>query len=149
MNAETVAHIRQLLDSHRRFTGRELIPRSGDPVEEAERLDRADFVVASHGREVDPVLNYGNRRALALWEMAWERFTATPSRYTAEAPRREERQRLLDAVRSQGYIDDYSGIRISAGGRRFRIEQATVWTVVDEAGDPIGQAATFDRWDYL
>ena len=149
MNPDLINHIQRLLDSHRRFTGRELIERSGDPAEEAGRLDVADFVVASHGTEADPVLNYGNRRALALWEMDWARFTSTPSRYTAEAPRREERQRLLDAVARDGYIDDYSGIRVSASGRRFRIERATVWTVVDEAGDRVGQAATFDRWEYL
>ena len=149
MTPELITHIQRLLDSHRRFTGRELIERGGDPAEEAERLHHAPFVVASHGTEADPVLNYGNLRALELWEMEWARFTATPSRYTAEAPRREERARLLEAVRRDGYIDDYSGVRISSTGRRFRIERATVWNVVDESGNPIGQAATFDRWEYL
>ena len=149
MSPDLITHIQRLLDSHMRLTGRELIARGGDPEEEARRLDAAPFVVASHGSEADPVLNYGNRRALELWEMDWARFTATPSRYTAEAPRREERARLLEAVTRDGYIDDYSGIRVSSSGRRFRIERATVWNVADEAGNPIGQAATFDRWEYL
>jgi len=149
VSPELIVHIQRLLDAHLRLTGRELIERGGGPAEEAERLHYAPFVVASHGVEADPILNYGNLRALALWEMSWERFTTTPSRETAEAPRREERRRLLDAVHRHGHIDDYSGVRISATGRRFRIERATVWNLDDEAGEPIGQAATFARWHYL
>ncbi len=69
-----------------------------------------------------------------------------PSRLSTEPMLREERQTLLDRVARAGFIDDYSGIRISATGRRFRIEQATVWTLIDEQGAVHGQAATFDRW---
>ena len=53
--------------------------------------------------EADPVLNYGNRAALALWEMSWEELTRTPSRLTAEAPNREERAKLLEAVTQRGF----------------------------------------------
>ena len=56
------------------------------------------FVLVAHGTEADPVLNYGNATALALWEMSWEELTRTPSRLTAEAPNREERARLLATV---------------------------------------------------
>jgi len=59
---------------------------------------------------------------------------------------RDERQQLLDRTRAQGFVDDYAGIRISATGKRFRIEQAIVWNLLDEAGSYCGQAATFDRW---
>jgi len=52
-------------------------------------------------------------------------------------------------VRDNGFIDDYSGIRISLNGRRFRINQATVWNVLDEAGAYAGQAATFSSWEFL
>jgi hypothetical protein len=92
------------------------------------------------------MLNYGNRAALALWEMTWEELTRMPSRLTAEAPVREERARLLEAVARNGYIDDYSGIRVSKHGRRFRIERATVWNVINAEGARVGQAARFDRW---
>ena len=73
----------------------------------------------------------------------------TPSRLTAEAPNREERARLLAAVTKHGFIDDYSGIRISKTGRRFRIAQATVWNLLDEKGNYAGQAAMFSRWEFL
>ena len=46
-------------------------------------------------------------------------------------------------------MDDYSGIRISKTGRRFRIEQAIVWNLTDGVGNQLGQAATFDRWTPL
>ena len=45
---------------------------------------------------------------------------AAISASAAEAPLREERARLLAAVAANGFIDDYSGIRISKSGRRFR-----------------------------
>jgi hypothetical protein len=46
-------------------------------------------------------------------------------------------------------VDNYSGIRISASGRRFRIENATVWNLADAGGRIHGQAATFHHWTYL
>jgi hypothetical protein len=113
------------------------------------RLAAGPFVLVSHGTEEDPVLNYGNAAALKLWEMSWEELTRTPSRLTAEAPNREERARLLAAVTKNGFIDDYSGIRISQTGRRFRIAQATVWNLLDEKGNYAGQAAKFSHWEFL
>ena len=81
--------------------------------------------------------------------MSWAELTRTPSRLTAEAPNREERARLLAAVTAQGFIDDYSGIRISKTGRRFRIQQATVWNLLDDQGHYCGQAACFSQWHFL
>lgn len=115
----------------------------------AEVLFGAPFVLVSHGTEVDPVLNYGNRAALALWEMSWEELTRTPSRLTAEPVAREERARLLAQVTQHGHIADYSGVRITKSGRRFRIARAIVWNLRDGAGMHCGQAAMFDRWDFL
>jgi hypothetical protein len=138
-----------LLDSFRRWTGRDLIERSGTVEEQAERLFVAPFVVVSHGIEPDPTLNYGNRIALELWELDWEAFSRTPSRLTAEPENRAERERMLAQAATQGFIDDYRGVRISRTGRRFLVEEALVWNVVDDAGRKIGQAATFSRWTFL
>jgi hypothetical protein len=115
----------------------------------ARNVFHAPFVLVSHGTETDPVLNYGNQTALSLWEMSWAELTRTPSRLTAEAPNREERARLLAAVTAHGFIDDYSGIRISKTGRRFRIAQATVWNLLDGHNHYAGQAAIFSRWEFL
>lgn len=119
------------------------------PAEFAEKIFHAPFVLVAHGPEADPVLNYGNAAALALWEMSWGELTRTPSRLTAEAPDRASRARLLAAVTARGFIDDYSGVRISQTGRRFRIARATVWNLLTEAGKPCGQAAMFGAWEFL
>jgi hypothetical protein len=144
-----VSHTLCLTRSFKKWTGRDLLPGNFSPVELAEKLYEAPFIVVSHGTQTDPILNYGNRAALELWEISWEEFTRTPSRLTAEAPKREERAKLLEAVTHQGFIDDYSGIRISKNGRRFEITRATVWNLVSETGAPCGQAATFSDWKFI
>jgi hypothetical protein len=105
--------------------------------------------VASHGTEADPIFNYGNRMALTLWETTWEAFTAMPSRLSAEPMAQEERRAFLTRVSAHGFIDDYSGIRISTRGRRFRIRRATVWNIIDVRGNYRGQAVVFREWEYL
>ena len=147
MNKEE--HVECLLRSFKYWTGRDLWPVSKDPGETARGLWEASFVVASNGVEKDPILNYGNQAALKLWEMPWEKFVQTPSRFTAEPMEREERTGFLARVKQDGFIDNYQGIRISSSGRRFRIEQATVWNLLDERGNYAGQAATFSRFTYL
>ena len=137
-----------LLDSYRHWLGNELIERTGDATEQARRLFEVSFVVVSHGAEPDPVLNYGNQVALDLWEVSWEQFTATPSRLTAEADNRAERERMLAQARVQGFYGGYNGVRISSTGRRFLVEKAVIWTVVDVAERPLGQAATFSVWKH-
>ena len=146
---EQIEHAQLLLDSFARLLGRDLIPRHGADDEQARRLFDAPVVVVSHGTEADPVLNYGNAVALRLWEIDWAAFVQTPSRLTAEPVHRDERARLLERTSRDGYVDDYAGIRVSQLGRRFRIEQAIVWNLVDAAGMNRGQAATFDRWTAL
>jgi hypothetical protein len=146
---EVIHHSGRLMRSYRHFTGRELLPGVVEPLEISRQLFAAPFVQVSHGTEADPILNYGNARALELWGMSWEELTRTPSRFTAEAPNREERARLLAAVTAKGFIDDYSGIRISKTGRRFLIRQATVWNLITEVGAPCGQAAMFCSWVFI
>jgi len=141
-----LAHAQRLLDSFRHWTGRELITRTGAEFPQARSLWEEPLVVLSHGIESDPVLNYGNRAALTLWEMDWAAFTKMPSRLTAEPLLREERQRFMARVRAQGYVDDYAGVRISATGKRFKIAQAWVWNVLDADGKLAGQAASFSAW---
>ena len=138
-----------MLDSYRHYIGNDLIERTPDAEQQARTLFEASFVVVSHGVEPDPILNYANQTALDLWELSWDRFIKTPSRLTAEPDERAERERLLTQARAEGYYDGYRGVRISSTGRRFRVEQALIWTVIDSAGRPIGQAATFSQWSHL
>ena len=138
--------IRWLLDSHAFWLKRELIERTGGMEEQSRRLFFSPFVVVSHADSADPILNYGNRQALHLWEMTWREFTTTPSRLTAEPVNRDERARTLHQVAAHGFIMDYQGVRISRTGRRFLMEGATVWNVFDELRNIRGQAASFSQW---
>ena len=140
-------HADLLCESYERLTGKRLPGLAADPT--ALVLFDAPFALVSHGTEDDPVFNFANRTALDLFEMSWEEFTALPSRKSAEPVNREERARLLAQVTRDGYIDDYSGVRISSSGRRFLIENAVVWNLIDGRGVYHGQAAVFDRWSYL
>jgi len=148
-NPSVLAQTQLVARSLKHWTGRDLLAVDFTSPEFAEMVFHAPFVLVSHGIEADPVLNYGNQAALALWEMSWAELTRTPSRLTAEAPNREERARLLAEVTARGFIDDYSGIRISKSGRRFRIAQATVWNLLDGRKMYAGQAAMFSEWDFL
>ena len=138
-----------LLNSYAHWTKTELIDRHGPPLEQAQRLYASPFVVASHGVQAEPILNYGNAQALELWEMNWEEFTTTPSRLTAEPVNQTERARMLQETSRDGMIRNYRGARISRSGNRFLVEKATVWNVIDKDKNKIGQAVTFDTWTPL
>lgn len=138
-----------LLASYRHWTGAELIEPVADREYQSRILFLAPFVLVSHGIEDDPLLNYGNRTALSLWEMSWDELTTTPSRLTAEPVNQAEREEMLEEARTSGYIANYRGIRISKSGRRFLIDRAVVWNVVDSIGYRVGQAATFSDWKVL
>lgn len=144
-----IAQTQIIAHSLRHWTGRSLLPGTFSAETLAEKVFIAPFVLVSHGMGADPVLNYGNATALQLWEMDWKDFTHTASRFTAEVPDQTERARLLARVTADGFVDDYSGIRISKTGRRFRIAQATVWNLVTSEGNYCGQAACFSHWEFV
>jgi hypothetical protein len=143
------AHVARLLATYDQFIGRPLLARTPaeTDAECALRLYHAPFAVLSHGIEPDPLFNYANLAAQRLFEHTWDEFVGMPSRLSAEAPERGERERLLARVSAHGYIDDYSGVRIAKSGRRFRILRAVVWNLSDARGRPIGQAASFSAWE--
>lgn len=142
-------HIELLRSSLRRLTGRDLVDGQPDPVAAAREVLEAPFVVLSHDAGTDPVFTYANRTALELFEMSFAEITQLPSRRSAEPLARAERERLLQQVSERGFIDSYRGVRIAKSGRRFMIEEATVWNLVDDAGIYQGQAATFAHWRFL
>ena len=73
-----------LVDSYQQLLGKELVDSPNTPEQLAKNLFHASFVIVSHGIQVDPILNYGNKTALQLWSMSWEELIKTPSRLTAE-----------------------------------------------------------------
>jgi hypothetical protein len=130
-----------LAASYERLATTPLVAAGGDLVE---ALWRHPAAIVAHDAAEDPLFFFGNRAALIAFEMDFAAFTRLPSRLSAEPALRAEREVLLARVAATGMIRDYAGIRISATGRRFRIDQAVVWNLTDTAGVRHGQAAMFE-----
>jgi hypothetical protein len=134
-------HVALLRASYLHWTGKHLLDAALDAAAAVAALHVAPYALVSHGTEADPVFNYGNRRALELFEMEWDSFTRLPSRHSAETGTREQRGAALGEVSRRGFVQGYSGIRIASSGRRFRISDTTIWNLVAADGQIHGQAA--------
>ena len=142
-------HAELLLGSFHHWTGRHLVDPMLTGRARYRALYRAEFGLVSHNTDTDPVFNYANATAQELFELDWDSFVRLPSRESAEQVDREERERIMARVTRHGFIDNYSGVRVSASGRRFRIEHTTIWNLIDTTGDYRGQAAVFTGWTLL
>ncbi|TAF08026.1 MAG: MEKHLA domain-containing protein [Nostocales cyanobacterium] len=144
----TIIHSQRILNSFQHWLGYSLLDVSGSPLAVAQALFEAAFVLASHGTQANPILNYGNRKALEQWEMSWQQFTSTPSSKTAEAVVQEERNRLLADATTQGF-SYFSGVRITSTGKRFYIEDGILWNLLDEQHQYCGQAAVCSKCEFI
>ncbi|MBN1407818.1 MAG: MEKHLA domain-containing protein [Calditrichaceae bacterium] len=147
-----VEQTRHMADSLMKLAGRKMDPEwpEMNPEELARKVYEADFALISHDNaEPYPFLNYGNATAQLLWEMSWDTLQHTQSRYTAEPTRLADRERVLQQVKEQGFVDDYEGVRISMTRKRFRIGPATIWNLSDQENQYIGQAAMFKNWKFI
>lgn len=143
-----VRHSLLLMSSYQHWTG-DVLVKADDVVQ---GLMNAPFAIASHQAGDDPMFNYANDQALALFKMAPEEMLGLPSRFSAEPMLREARAEFLHQVSTHGFIENYSGVRIAKDGSRFLIEQATVWNVVDVNADVnkvLGQAVVIKAWRAL
>ena len=131
-----------LADSYRRLIGQSITP-EGMTAEQGMRwlYEDASFGILAHNTAPDPVFIYGNKAAQQRFGYQWEELTVLPSRLSAEAPERADRQQFLERVARDGFVTGYDGIRIAKSGRRFRIKNATVWQLIDATGAYSGQAA--------
>jgi hypothetical protein len=132
-----------LTGSYARIVGELLVPDGRGPDW---LYHDAPFVVVAHNTDPDPVFVYANKAAQACFEYPWDEFTRLPSRLSAQAPDRAERQQLLDAVARNGFMAGYRGLRVAKSGRHFWIDDGLVWQLIDDDGVTRGQAATFSHW---
>jgi len=143
-NAELDQRLHLMVESYQRLTGEPLLD---DVQSDMDTLRNAIWsaprAIVAHGIEADPIFFYGNRVALKQFEMSFGEFTCLPSIHSAEPVAQTERAALLKKVTRQGFIDDYSGVRITKSGKRFMITGATVWNLLDTTGKHHGQAACF------
>jgi hypothetical protein len=132
-----------LAGSHLTLVGRPMALAVRDP---AWLYEEAPFAVLAHDGTTDPRFIYANRTAQACFEYGWDEIVGLPSRLSAEAPARGERQALLDRVTRDGFAAGYAGVRVAKSGRRFWIEDGVVWRLLRADGSSAGQAASFPSW---
>ncbi len=137
-----------ILENYRRLFGHDLVAAQDSANVVGALFEAPCAVLSARGPSgTDHVFNYANRSALAVFETDWDNFIGLPSSQSAEPAHRDKRRQLLDEVKQSGFIMNYSGIRISRRGRRFRILRAKVFNLQDETGQYVGQAATFADWE--
>ncbi len=142
-------HVIDIRNSYRQLLLEDLLPNMQSDEQFARQLFHAPIAVVSHDTASDPVFNYANLKALELFELNWEDFTALPSRLSAEPVNQAERERLLAEVTENDYINHYEGVRISSTGKRFLIRNAVVWNLLDSNQRYKGQAACFAHWVFF
>ena len=142
-------HVARLHQSYQRLVGKTFGPVDLQGIEFAQAVYKSSFILLSHGTESEPIFNYANLTAQRLFEMSWAEFCTCPSRDSAEPQNQAGRQKLLTAVREQGFFENYQGIRIAKSGKRFWIRETTIWNVTDEQGQYFGQAAICRHWEAL
>ena len=140
------AYYQLLADSYQRLLGRALVPEPMPAGKAARWLyEEAPFAVLAHNTAPDPVFVYGNLAAQQRFEYDWAGITRLPSRLSAEPPNQAERQAFLARVQRVGYETGYTGVRITRTGKRFMIEEATLWQLIDADGVLHGQAVIIPR----
>lgn len=148
MNSFLISQAQLLAQSYKRLLGEDLV-KDGSPEQMAEWLYEADYAVLSHDGADDPCFNYANKKAQELFEFNWDEFQGMPSRLSAEPDLREEREKMLEIATKNGFYTGYKGVRISKSGKRFFIDNCTIFNLLDDEGNKIGQAATFSYWKFL
>lgn len=145
---DLVRHAALIASEHRRLVGHDLVP-PGDALAVADALYRLPAIVLAHDAGEDPRFTYGNDAAQRVMGYPWERLVGLPSRLSAPPEGRDVRQRLLDAGRGAGVATARDLLRVTSAGRRFVIEEVTLWNLHDAQGARVGQAATYARWRWL
>jgi hypothetical protein len=135
-----------LTESYERITGALMVPDGLAGADAAQWLYRAPFCLLAQDTSLDPRFVYANLAAQSCFEYGWQEFVGMPSRFSAEAANREQRQAFMETVQKQGYVSGYQGVRITKSDRRFWIKDTTVWNLVDRDGALHGQAAVIRQW---
>ena len=142
--------VARVVEAFARVTAKSLVDEAGlDPDALGRSAYFGDFALLCHRGGADAVLNYGNAFALRLWQCDWSSFVTTPSAATTPMEVSGARDLLMQKVSRDNFVRGYSGERIDRTGRRFLIQDVTVWRLLDAAGNSFGMAAFFRRYRYL
>lgn len=131
-----------LLDSYRRLCGHAL-------AANADALWGAPCAVLAHDTGSPPRFFYGNDRTLSLFKWHARDMIGLPSHHSAAPDARTERAAMFAKLEAEDIVTGYCGVRIAADGTRFRIIDAVIWNLRDNAGTLKGQAARIDRVEMM
>lgn len=137
---------RRLLRSYRHWAGEDLLELATDDDDDASlarALFDAPLAVLAHDTQPDPLCIYANAAALAAFELRLADAPTFATSRTVEPAARDDRRAALARAAEAGLLSGYSGVRVSTAGRRFRIHDGRIWTVLDDDGRRVGQAAAF------
>ena len=112
----------------------------------AEQIYKAPFILLSHNKQTQqPKFCYANKKGLELFEYKWKEFIQTPSKNSVNENESENRKKLFKQVENKGFIEQYSGIRVSKNGKLFKIANVLVWNSPNKKY----QSALIKNWNYL
>jgi PAS domain S-box-containing protein len=134
-----------LADSYQKLVGGPLVIDGLRGARAAEWLYEAPFGLLAHDTSPDPLFIYANRRAQQLFGYHREEFLGLPSRLSAGEQDRESRRLLMESVGERGFAVNYRGPRVTKDGRKFWIEDVTIWNLLHPDGAVAGQAALIPR----
>ncbi|KRA82940.1 MEKHLA domain-containing protein [Altererythrobacter sp. Root672] len=136
-----------IAESFARIAGKPLVDPASGGIEEAMWL--APRVIMAQGIDAVPRIFYANRLALDLYEMTASAFIGMPSHLCAEPIRRAELLRMFARLDKDDWIEGFNGVRVASSGRRFKVDTALTWNVIDEHGTRVAQAASYAEWEYI
>lgn len=143
-------HVLIMIRNLKRWTSYDLIEANGFSEENlGEEIFNTDFYLLSHNGAQDPILNYGNRKVLELWEITWDQLTSMYARNTAKQDDQSAREEMMRKVKGQNYVSGYDGVRVSRTGKEFKILNVTIWNLFTEGDKPYGQAAWFRKVEFI
>ena len=135
-----------IVHSYRSLVGEPLVAGQQDLPSLARWLYAdAPFCLLAHSAAADPRFLYANRATQRCFEYSWSELVGMPSRLSAPPAQRGERDQFLHDVEQHGFARGYRGLRVAKSGRRFWIEDVTLWNLIDAAGVRRGQAACYPR----
>ncbi|MFJ3671052.1 MEKHLA domain-containing protein [Streptomyces sp. NPDC090106] len=136
-----------LSGSYERLLGRPLVPETSHGTHPADWLYHdAPFAVLVQDGGDDPAFVYANITAQRCFSYSWHEFSGLRSSLSAPIVARAERDHALSDVLRDSVVEGYRGLRISGTGRRFWIEDVTIWNLAELDGVVHGQAALIPSW---
>ncbi|SRR5258708_5168625 len=135
--------IAQIDECFRALTGEHLPCPPGIPDRYQWLHEHAPYSILAHNAEADPHFIYANRYALACFKYTAEEMLSLPSRLSAVAQDRAQRERLLQDVTHDGIAYNYTGPRVDKYENRFMIYDGIVWQLQSGQGVVWGQGALF------